>query len=552
MRRGGGLSTFFFVAGVAFMIVTLVVLRNMLFAPVTGDVNSRIDRTFQEKVVRKQHTDPRVVQWAEAEFAKNSEGMSTDRKIAYAESLGLFEEADRLRAKQAEDWWASLSISTTDVFIGAMAVFIIAVVGLFLGRRVLFSSDDEDKESAASHSLVTDRGLPAPVRGGSDNLAQLRSDDPMFSRPGFYAFVQNLHRNAHWASHERDWSAVGPYVRSNLHHEFERHNADCRDIMEVVIGSIQVRLVAIDEWTKVTAEISGLRVERGIDNRVRVVRFMDGLRLQRPSELVSLPPERMVVLGCPACQEQPADVDASGQCLHCKVVTGWGQKGWQVTEVELRPRRVLEPLPKDVRYQAAASAPLMRDENLSDAVTLFTQGAEGFEIETFLNRAIAIFQLVMAATEPGQWKALRPLCTDIGFEQLRFSREQYEVGEQTNDRLDLRLDRVELARIEPDLFYTSVVVRFWWTLKDFVVDALGNVVDGDPQAEVVDSAYWTFQRIRGQGGVGGPLDACPACGVPIDQVDATGVCGACHAWLCDGSHSWVLARTDSVATYHEG
>lgn len=408
-----------------------------------------------------------------AEFQREAEGQPVERQIAIAEAIGLPEIADALRnPKGAAPARGGCINPMSVVSLATGAAFVAGAAALRMRRHVrLFGDDPEPPTSAAPEPerLPERVQLAGAVRPHGDPLKGVGRGDPLWSPQAFFDYVHALHRHAH----QRDWDLTGPAVASRARQEIERYASKCAALHDTLLRSLHVKLTAAGPWTELRAELAGLRIEQGRDGQPRVVEFTEGWELRRPETAMSLPPDKMLVFGCPSCQAKPADTDKDGRCVSCGALTAWGQQGWQLVRVKTRGRTPLQPGRYALRFAMGASAPLLRAHDLDDRVAELRRS--GWTPEAFLADTQAFFLRWMSAGDTASITALEPRCTPFAVEQLRCRRPPYEVQEEQ----PTGPPEVQLAGIELDPFYEAATVRMWWTT---------------PASSDSQSAYLTFRR----------------------------------------------------------
>lgn len=538
MAQNNSLVLYAFAGGIVVLVGMGVVLLQVVNAAADGDDSSYIAKMFGVGASKK-NANPLEEDWRYYEQQK--------AKRAGDEAAGVYQ-------KPPEPGVFDVDVSARTVAAG-LAGLALAGAGLVLVVRLGKAPPPPPRATTpGSPSRVTSPGQAkaaadgAAVAGG-DNLGLLRARDPGFSRPVMMAFLQNLQRSANHAATVHDWSDLRTWISDEARLQLERGTVDVREFGETVLERVSAQIVAVEPAQVLRAEFTGFREERGLDGRLRILRFHETWTMERNDGSVSAAPDQLVALACPACSAVPGVTSDDGRCATCgQPVAGTGIT-WYTTIIEQHPRRSVDTIQREA-HLTAHGAPLVRAGDVHGQMAALQANVPGFDGAALMQRCIDLFYVVQGACRNGEWRATRPWCTDIAYEQVRYANEAYEMADQVHVRDEIELERIEIVRVDDDPFYTSVTVRLWWHGKDYVMDATGQVVEGNPRGTVADSACWTFQRAHGHGAVGPAITECPSCGSSIDRVDGTGTCQACQSWLCDGQFSWVLARIDSVAAFN--
>ena len=160
--------------------------------------------------------------------------------------------------------------------------------------------------------------------------------------------------------------------------------------------------------------------------------------------------------------------------------------------------------------------------------------------------------VVVTSTGGTPYLAFRPLLTDFLWEAQKRWIDAYEARRLTNKLDDLRLSRIDFARVERDRYYDAVTVRVFASCKDYTVNDHGEVVGGDPRRARRFTEYWTFIRAAGGTREGAQRAKCPSCGAPLDRIGQAGTCGYCGAKVTAGDFGWVLAAIVQDEDYGDG
>jgi hypothetical protein len=120
--------------------------------------------------------------------------------------------------------------------------------------------------------------------------------------------------------------------------------------------------------------------------------------------------------------------------------------------------------------------------------------------------------------------------------------DHYRQNNWFNQLADLKVRRIELARLDVDHYYEAITVRIFASCYDYTLDIHGRLIGGSKRQLREYSEYWTFvRRIDVQHNAGKfSLNQCPQCGAAADQMGQAAKCGYCGSKISTGEFSWVL------------
>jgi len=222
--------------------------------------------------------------------------------------------------------------------------------------------------------------------------------------------------------------------------------------------------------------------------------------------------------------------------------------------IESRNRQPLGPLSHSLGggVEAGTRMPTIVDPDLPTARRELTARHPEFELNAFLQRVTQIFTRLQEAWAEKSWEKARPYETDALFQVHNFWIERYRKFGQTNHLEDIRVTKIELARIQNDAFRESITVRIFASIRDWTEDSRGKIIGGSKSSPHIFSEYWTF--IRSIGHKASHTDAwandqCPSCGSPLNQVNMAGICQYCDSKITSGDYDWILSRIEQDEAY---
>lgn len=445
-----------------------------------------------------------------------------------------------------------LVIAYPAVGVPLLIVFIVVVA-----IRGLYSGGHKRKSWSGGSSHSPD-ALPSPAPPPPrrlSGLVALHQADPAFSLPVLVDFLQLVHRRATEAAvNRRPTAALAPFVSPEVLTALKRNHAGVTQVSEVVYGSLEVAAIELGtRWTRVVVRIKDNRLEAPSGGAPRRIYLEEEWVFQRAAGAISLSPEDTLRLGCPSCGAA-VDTDDLGACTHCGNPITRGQLQWQAMSMRLTTARRPAPAPKlgrsDAGDEPSVRHPTRRAPDLNAGLRGLVGRHPDFSIPGFNARVEAVYTEIQAAWSDGDWGRARPFVTDPLYQTLRFWLEGYRASGLHNRLGDVRLERVEIVKVQVDAWYEAVTVRIWGSMRDWVEDASGKVVGGNDRKPRRFSEYWTFLRASGTGGAASAdTQHCPSCGAPLDQVSAAGVCGYCDTKIASGRFDWVLSRIEQTEVY---
>ena len=423
-------------------------------------------------------------------------------------------------------------------------VAVVCVVGFAVRSRM--NATDQPRQVHTTHRQQTAR----PRR--RTDLERLAEQDQGFSEPVLVDFIQLIHRRALKAavSGVDAFSPLAPFVAPVAQKALTDSLAGAIDVSEVVLASTRISQVDLSSRFRLTVELAGSRLEHSESGEKRVY-VEETWVFTRDAGTASLPPDKVMALGCPNCGAA-IETDDMGQCRACDTPITHGQLQWQAVSVSIRLRRpVTAPevgllLGGDER---SYTEPTLIDSHLDARLRAFSARHPEFDKPAFDRRVKHIFDHLQRSWSDGKWEGSRPHVTDSLFQSLRFWIDGYKRAGLRNRLDDVKLLRAQIVHVGLDAWYESITLRLWGSMKDSVIDANGKVVGGNAKVDRRFSEYWTFLRTAGTPITAHDNDHCPNCGAPLDNVNAAGVCQYCDTKIISGDFDWVLSRIDQAETY---
>ena len=314
-------------------------------------------------------------------------------------------------------------------------------------------------------------------------------------------------------------------------------------IDEIVIGGLYIEEISFGDEIKIYVRFkSNMTITaNGKSNRY----ILDERWLfARDRNILSPEPEKMHVVSCPACGA-PADFSDSGYCKHCGTLVVPGKMQWYLLDRKIfnfsvyKTENLLTYAP-----ERGTDLPTIYDPYLQQKISFF-ESANNVNWQTYSEKfktAIvqAYFDEIYKAWSELKWMNIRHLLTDRLWESYNFWIKAYKSAGLRNI-LDVKIEKIEFAKIEIDRFYEAITVRIFASGLDYVVDVQGKLRAGNKRKPRRFSEYWTFIRRSGVEKDDYDIHTCPACGAPIENIGQNGVCEYCGNKITWGDFSWVVA-----------
>ncbi|MBI2942823.1 MAG: transporter [Candidatus Wallbacteria bacterium] len=399
-------------------------------------------------------------------------------------------------------------------------------------------------------------------------LERLRKMDPNFSEPVFLDFVHLVFARAQAARGAREWAPLAPYVSRRVIEAWEAasrpHGIQALSAVEaVVIGSAHLRDIRpfghhaeIDVLFE--ANLDERHAPPGCTSYVESLFVEETWTFRRASGVLSRTPEEATSLTCPSCGS-PVEVRPNGTCTFCDQPVLDGKLGWTVSTVRSwrRQRRELIDPQSLGGAEAGTRAATVLAPDLAARRRDFQARHPGFSWPEFQTHVQTAFLTLQRAWSERNWEAIRPFETDHLFQTHRFWIERYISSALTNRCEDVKVGKIELAKVSSDAYYDSLTVRIFASMLDYTLESGSGLVAGSKDHPREFSEYWTWIRRSGTGDFpevsrpaesGTSFTSCPSCGAPM-KVDQAGVCGHCGSKITSGRFGWVLSAIEQDEAY---
>ena len=384
----------------------------------------------------------------------------------------------------------------------------------------------------------------------SASTSALIDVDPRFSEPLFFDFAQLVYSQLRQGLPQDNVEQLRAHVDGALLVK-EQKKPQPQQIKNIIFGGLRIDQIRVGSKSH-TIQLSFLtNFERVGANGVTDKRLrMEQWTFRRDAALMSLGPEKLRQLGCPACGSNLA-VNDSGRCPNCDTVRTDGRLNWVVTNISLRSDTPLNPIDLTIGggVEPGVRLPTQIHGYLGKGLREMRARHPDWSKEAFRERVTTIFVALQNAWSSQKWEKARAYQSDALFQVHQFWIRQYQADRLWNKNSDIDIRTIEFAKVVTDSWLESVTVRITASMLDWTEQEDGKVVSGSKTDARVFSEYWTFIRSVGAQSKASSLDDCPSCGAPLDKVNMSGICEYCDAHITTGNFDWVLSRIEQAEAY---
>jgi len=442
-------------------------------------------------------------------------------------------------------------------------IIFVIVVALYIRRRM------KSKRPGIRGSTTRPPARRQPARNDAIRrasaiqaaLAQLRSEDPNFSRPLFLDFVQLLYTRAQEHRGSGKLDHLAPYIRNKVRQELaalpgiERGSSALAGVDRIVVGASRIIDVGGkgQSFRRVGVEFETNYRERWGDGKTsgeQTLYCQERWIFRRDHGVLSKGPEAITSFRCPSCGAA-AELSPDGTCPYCKNVVDRGAFHWVVEAVQViqrRPRGRSEMHLGGGEEVGTDLASVMQPE-IGATLRALQARDPSFSIDSFSEHVRVVFLALQKAWTEMNWENARAYETDHLFSTHRFWMDQYKAEGLRNVLDRIEIQKVQVVKVEQDAYFEAVTARIHASMLDFVQDPSGKVVSGSARKPRVFSEYWTFIRRSGATVAEDTAsDQCPSCGAEL-SVSQAGVCEYCGTKVVTGEFGWVLSSIEQDEVY---
>ena len=416
---------------------------------------------------------------------------------------------------------------------------VVILAGLAVAGYFWMKSKNAQKAREIEGRVYRSSAAPRFDNSAAKGLAELRRADPNFSRVLFLDFAHLVFTKLQESRGLKESGAVAPYLAPELREKLRQQPVS---VSNVVVGALNIVSVSAEgDKQRIAVRFKANVVETSGGSATRKL-IEQRMVFVRPRGILTASPERTLALGCPQCGS-PEEPRQDGKCPSCGSVTARGQMQWQVKQIDtLRYHSVLEPLVSSGGMEEGTGAPTVVAPDLQPALRELKMRDQAFTLEGLTTRARHMFMEIQQGWSEVDEKRLRPYETDTLFDAHRYWLTRFKEEGKRNVLEEVKIERMQLAKIEHDAFFDAATLRIYASMKDWYKDKTGKVIGGDPSRTRRFSEYWTLvRRVEAAGKASGDPSKCPSCGAPLDKINMAGVCEYCGGKVISGAFDWVLA-----------
>jgi hypothetical protein len=381
-------------------------------------------------------------------------------------------------------------------------VFVVAVIVQIIKQR---------GQMAFTTGRVSPLAAMPQVR---QDLFNLKSDDPDFSRAVFEDFAYRLYAEARRFGGTRVARYFAPGALAKLTEPAE----------QVVIGTLRVvgsRVVAAENQLIVHYEAN---LTRGKRTQYVVERWY----FYRAHGVRTKPPQTRA-WPCPNCGA-PWEGGDPTRCASCGQEITPGRFDWAVSDMAIESIENVGKTLTGTVDEVGNEFPTVVDGAASARLRALESDDAGVTWQAFQERATMIYGRLNSAWNASDLAPVRGLVTRSLCDYLRYWLDEYKRQGLHNHLDKAELQKLELAKVDRDRYFDAITVRIRATGLDYTVNDGGKVVGGSEKRPRPYSEYWTFLRSSARRGPIVTDPRCPNCGAPLEISDAAPARTAMPSW----------------------
>jgi uncharacterized Zn finger protein (UPF0148 family) len=325
--------------------------------------------------------------------------------------------------------------------------------------------------------------------------------------------------------------------------------------VQVVVGALRTYRVDVpgaptDENGRPQRIHVGIEYEANLATATHTYYTVESWLYGRDATVQSKPPGAARTFPCPNCGA-PWQASQSGTqvCASCGQVVDNGRFDWVVEQVSLVSADERPPtLTTEVR-ERGTELQTYRDPDVDELWMQLTHDDPQVTDAALDDRVAMIYTQLNVAWSRNDLRPVRGLVSDGLYDYLQYWIDAYRRQHLRNVLTDMRITRIELAKIARDRYYDAIAFRIWGTGRDYVIrEPSGDVVRGSKHRDRAYSEYWTLIRSAGRKGAPVATPSCSHCGAPL-QIAQSGECEHCGAHVTAGEFDWVLSKIEQDDSY---
>ncbi len=435
-------------------------------------------------------------------------------------------------------WWL-LRICIYYPSIGLPLIALIVGYVLYSSWRQRKNRDWDSGPPVALHEAVT-----------VTNLTGLDSD---FSRIVFEDFAFRLFSTAQRArATEQQLLTVAPYVSQEARTSLASRSPVGEHVHQVVVGAMRIvscEVPTLEHGAEAFVTLT-VEFEANVATDSHTYYSVETWQFQRDAKRMSKPPGVARTFPCPNCGA-PWQANATGTqvCASCRQVVDNGRFDWSVATITVDSIKDLPPTLTTETKERGNDLETYKAEDRAAQWDSLAAADPAVTEEALDRRLTMIYDRLNKAWASNELESIRGFVSDGLFDYLKYWVDEYKSQGLRNQLADMRITKVEYAKVTRDKYYDAVTIRLWGTGKDYVlVKETGRIVRGNKHTERAYSEYWTLIRHAGRQGAPKAEPVCGNCGAPL-QVTQSGACEHCGAHVTAGEFDWVLSKIEQDDTY---
>ncbi len=432
-------------------------------------------------------------------------------------------------------WW----LLRICIYYPAIALPLIAIVVGYL----LYSSWKQKQ----NHDW--DSGPPAELHRAT--AVDLTGLDPAFSRIVFEDFAFRLFSTAHRVrASEAQLLTVAPYVSQAARTSLAARAPIGEPVEQVVVGAMRIVECDVPPASEGAMVRISIEFEANVATAQHTYYSVETWQLVRDATKRSKPPGVARTFPCPNCGA-PWQANATGTqvCASCGQVVDNGRFDWSVESIAVESIKEMPPTLTTETQERGTDLETYKAEDRDAQWEALVAADPAVTEEAFEKRLAMIYDRLNQAWAANELAPIRGFVSDGLFDYLKYWVDEYKSQGLRNQLANMRITKIDYAKVTRDPYYDAVTIRIWGTGLDYVVvRETGRVVRGSKHRERAYSEYWTLMRSAGKRGAPKAEPVCGNCGAPLTVTQA-GACEHCGAHVTAGEFDWVLSKIEQDDTY---
>ncbi len=387
---------------------------------------------------------------------------------------------------------------------------------------------------------------------------KLVEKDLGFSKVLFLDFVSSLYHEYYHKQGTGEFNDLKVFLDERILSNVSKQAASKNKYSEIVIGTINIDAIESSPTESIIVLKILSNYTLSVQGKSTRYEVSEKWLMSRKPNVVTPEPEKMQQLSCPNCGA-PVKLTNSGECTYCSTVVKNGDMQWYLKDIFSEQKRSFT-VQSIAHYtiEAGTNLPTVFDEKLKqnllqfwmDNKLDFSKFLSEFKNSIVKNYFFAIYE----SWTNLEWHKVRHLLSDRLYASNNYWIEAYKSEGLQNKLTKLKLNDIELVKIETDKYYESITVRLKAECYDYIENKKGKRIGGSKRQKRKFSEYWTFVEYKGLAAKIMETDSvnlfnCPSCGAEATQIGEAGVCKHCDSKISTGKFSWVLSSITQDEVY---